>query len=370
MEFSINNFKRSIFFTVLILYLSMKMFPFFQNFSTDFLDILVVGLLVGIALTNSYTINESILVIASLLVCSIIYLYSHEINLLVIEIIILSAISMDKKKIIQVYILVYILFFIYMIITNLMGLYSTEFVYKYVGGVSEVVATYGFGHPNQISSRYVVFVCLCLYYALKYTKSNIWKMLVIFTLLEIWIFNISLSKTGIIFFIFIYIVMIFLTKKVHIKEFTKMLVYIYTFFLIVLVFLYSFYEKNINFINNIDNILTGRIRLSAKFFDLYPLNLFGHNLDFSGYDNVLDSSIAYIFIVYGLIGFLLYLFIYSKTFKFLFQTKLYLEIVFMIFFLIMGIVELVQLNMSFNFSFIFITYLFQSNEFKAEECIE
>ena len=195
----ISDLSLSFYYSGFFIYILFKLNIVNENWHNIFSSLSIALLLISLIL-NKYTLKYVFLSFSLIFLGIIIAFTSGELNVLFIFLLILAGKNADINSLIKMMIVLYIVMFVKFAIGNTLGWYNDSYALKYVDGVGKIVKAYGFGHPNQISARYISFVLLCFYY---YKDKLNWKFLFLSWLGEIYIYNISESKTGLLMLVII-----------------------------------------------------------------------------------------------------------------------------------------------------------------------
>lgn len=320
---------------------------------------IVVLLLVASLFFQRFSFKESILLVVTLIMSFKILYTSTELNILMVVLLIFSAKNISIDDIIKFLLKTYLIFFIFMIIANLLGFYDNDFGIKYMNDTAVMVKAYGFGHPNQISNRFLA--ATVMFFFLKRASFK-YSYVIIPCILQIFVYYISLSRTGLLMFSASVIIYVLTTKFGFEKIVSYILLVGFWFMNILSILLPYLYSDTLRLTQILDRILTGRIRLASSFFDRYDMKFFGQTLDFSGYDNVLDSAVPYIILTYGIFLYAFLMCFSSKLFINSFKLNEYYIIIYFILFYLIGLSELVVINPSYNFTLFFFVRLFVAND--------
>lgn len=315
---------------------------------------IVVLILLAVLFFQTYSFKEKIILTLTLIISFIILYTSTELNILMIVLLIFSAKNISIDDIIKFLLKTYLIFFVFMIIANLLGFYDNDFGIKYMNDTAVMVKAYGFGHPNQISNRFLA--ATVMFFFLKRTSFK-YSYVIIPCILQIFVYYISLSRTGLLMFLASVIIYIFTSKL----DFEKIISYIllagFWFMNVISILLPFLYADTSRVTQILNRILTGRIRLASNFFEKYDIRLFGQTLDFSGYDNVLDSAVPYIILTYGVILYAVIIYFSGKLFINSLKLNDYYIIIYFVLFYLIGLSELVVINPSYNFTLFFFAKL-------------
>ena len=213
-----------------------------------------------------------------------------------------------------------LLIFISIIFMANVGILHNQIVEVAKNSYSVRALSMGFSHPNTFATN--IGILILLYLCINRESMNIWKRIILI-ILDIGVYKLSGTRTT---FILIMLAIIFemlcnIRNVVGFKMFLKKIMP----FMYILIFVFMFmcigtfvkigYTNNIlNIIN--DKIFNGRLGLGALYFSTYHFSLFGNKLDMSLVSNssyyALDNGYVILFMYYGVIGFLLFMYIIQK----------------------------------------------------------
>lgn len=352
------NEKRSFLYLGAIAFYLIYKFEFLVSSWNIYIGVFSLFLFVSSMYFADYKVREKVFFLFNLLGMTIIYLFSKEINLIFLSIILFSGKGIDKNKILKVFLICYLMYFFVMFIQNLFGIYENDYAYKLIDGESVKVRSYGFGHPNQIANRFISFTGLILYLG----KEKIQNIHLFFLIIAfLFIYTVSLTRTALVIFFILMIIHQLMYRYNMSKIIAKFSVYIFYLSITFSVFAPLLYINGGGFLKLLDSLLSGRLRLTMKFFNSNAIKLFGQQLDYSGYDNVLDATFPYILLTYGIVFFIYYLILSQKLFNINNYNSDYSKTIYYVLFVLIGVVELVTINLSFNFTLLFLIDIIENN---------
>ena len=176
---------------------------------------------------------------------------------------------------------------------------------------------------------------------------------------DVLIYHFTASRSG-FFILSFFLVYVYLMKRVKIiNRNSKKLLNIVLIFSILFSFIVAeLYGKN-QFVNNLNIVLTGRIRYMNETLKNYNLPLFSTN----HYVNILFDN-GYFDLIYngGILAFIWFMYNQIKTNKILFKHNVEREIVVTLFLFIYCITESYYASIIMNISLVFLSYFVYSNE--------
>ena len=352
------NEKRNFLYLGAIAFYLIYKFEFLVSSWNIYIGVLSLFLFLSSMYFADYVEKEKVFFLFNLLGMTIIYLFSKEINLIFLSIILFSGKGIDTNKILKVFLICYLMYFFVMFIQNLFGIYENDYAYKLIDGESVKVRSYGFGHPNQIANRFISFTGLVLYLGKeKIQNIHLFFLIIVF----LFIYTISLTRTALVIFFILMIIHQLMYRYNMSKIIAKFSVYIFYLSITFSIFAPLLYRNGGGFLKLLDSLLSGRLRLTMKFFNSNAIKLFGQHLDYSGYDNVLDATFPYILLTYGIVFFIYYLILSQKLFNINNYNSDYSKTIYYVLFVLIGVVELVTINLSFNFTLLFLIDIIENN---------
>lgn len=258
--------------------------------------------------TSKYTVMQLFMLVVLTLVIVKITLVTGS-NILLFMLFFVYAIQdIDLVKIIYIYTFITTSLFIYTVMNSLF----TGTNISLYGGWRENVGLeeryiFGFVHPNTLQGTYfrvVVGLIFCC-------KNKKWinKLIICCVLGGFLLFTFSKSRAGFLVLL-IYLVTFLMTKGLQKIIELKKLAFIYEIIYIFIVFftLYSCYTYGKNkIIVLIDSVLTGRFMLASRIINKVSLSIWGNYLP---RDYVIDCGITATLVIYGILFFIIVLFIY------------------------------------------------------------
>lgn len=265
-------------------------------------------------------INKFICMVAVFFVGILCYISGGWTNMLISILAIYLLENIDIDHVLLFIFIERLLIFISIIIMANVGILHNQIVEVAKSNYSVRVLNMGFSHPNAFATN--IGILILLYLCINRESMNIWKRIILI-ILDIGVYKLSGTRTT---FILIMLAIIFemlcnIRNVVGFKMFLKKIMpFMYIMILIFMfvcigLFLKIGYTNNIlNIIN--DKIFNGRLGLGALYFSTYHFSLFGNKLDMSLVSNssyyALDNGYVILFMYYGVIGFLLFMYIIQK----------------------------------------------------------
>ena len=256
--------------------------------------------------------------------------------------------GVDPKKLLKLCLYLRSLSFAIVVGLTSFGVIQNTKLIHIRGDDSVVRYSMGFSHPNQFHLAFIILLLLCMYFY--FEKLNIIHIL-IFSVLNLFVYSKSFSRTSCIIGFFAIFMMLWFKSKVFLKLKNMICYSILPLGFAVSILPSLFYDK-IAMIRTIDRLLQWRITFSRYYLEKYEVKLFGNNLHNDSI--VLDSGYIELIVNYGLVFTILYVIaFYILIHRFVKQEK-YKELLLIVCFLCYGITEAFIPNLFANVSMIFI----------------
>lgn len=232
-----------------------------------------------------------------------------------------------------------LLLLIFIYIMQITGNVHIEIFYR----DGEIRNAFGFSQPNTFGFFIISFFFEFLYYKKEKIK---YIYAFIFFFLCLYLLNIASSRSSqisICLFMFLYSIHYLKNKKKNVNKSviqSKRNIYIlkvlFPVFTLISIYLTCEYANGNHTMNFINNILSGRIYLQNIFMNIYDINIFGNNIF---YFDTLDNVYIRTILNFGLVVWLLYIYIYWQMFNFANKNNDKLMIIIIIVLLIYGLME-------------------------------
>lgn len=309
------------------------------------------------AVFKSYTKNQIIIIIIIGLLLNIISINAKDSNIIILYIIIISSIGFKLEKIMKLDLLCRSISVVGTIILSIINITNDFLMYR-IGEDGSVYVRHslGFEHPNTLSNN--IFIILITYIYMKYDKFKLIDT--IFVVSIGYICNlITGARTSMICVVLIVILM-FLDKRINIlqnKYLRKIFIIIVPLCTIISLILVSAYKYDIRIIEQIDTLLTGRIKSASYFLANYNISILGQKLELvsiiqsiitTQQQRILDNLYVKTLINYGILAIILYNLVNVKLMKLFFEKKNNAIIIIMFIISIYGILESMIIVPSFS----------------------
>lgn len=309
---------------------------------------------------KKYNKKEFMFIIIAFLLISIVFLISKERDLFILGILILSSKGVDFRKLVKIDFITRIWGIAITIILCLVGVAKDFIMYRYDfnNSVVEIRHSLGFIHPNTLSIN--ILILLMGYIFLRYKNIKLIEFLVIFIIMYIFS-KITGSRNGVLCTT-ITILLFYLEKIFNIfsnKVIKCLITYSMTLCTILSILLTVLYKYDLNFINIINNLLTGRIKSASYFLDTYGFSLIGQKIELvsiiqslqtSEQMRILDNLYMSLGIRSGIIFLIIYNILYIKLYINLFNEKRICEIILITIIGFSGLIEKVAISPELNFT--------------------
>lgn len=242
-----------------------------------------------------------------------------------------------------------------------MNLIENIIVYR-DNGNGELRYSLGMIHPNTFYIYY--FVCISSFIYIQ--KNMTFFKRIIILLLSYYIYILTDARAGFIMIILL-IVLDYILMKIKIELepiLTRILVNIFSIFTVTSFFVTIFFDNSKIIFKFIDSILSHRITLMKKFYDIYGVKLWGNIIKYKSINNgivtnqdmVLDNTYMYLLVDMGIVFTIIVCLLYSRLLKKLIEMKLNKELAIIIIYVIFSLSERLTL-LQYNFSILFFFYL-------------
>ena len=292
---------------------------------------------------------------------------SHDNNLFITMLFIIASKNINIKKFIKYDLKIKIIISSLIIFLYNIGLAENVIRYRLDGTIRNSL---GFGHPNVLGA--IIFSIIVDIICLKYKKLKIKDYIFILTLfiLSTIACDSRAAQLGTIILIVLSMIFPYIENKKNIINWATIIPFVLFFLTYTLVVLYP---KNIQLINNINEIFSSRIRLAYEFYDYYGINLFGHfflqkeTWKEQYYLYVLDISYMTILIKFGIIALMSTLISFSLSIKKAINNSDYGIAIAIISIMFYGLMENYAYMIGYNAILVYISYLIYERKEKKYE---
>lgn len=361
MQKQLDGYNNQIFYIAYVLMIiNATLIKNINNTVSRIIIVVYIALYVLNMLLKKYTIKEFLILHVGFLIIGIIFLKSKETDILILGVILLSSSRIDFKKVVKLDFITRLIGVICTILFSLTGITTNFIMYriKEPNYTIEVRNSLGFIHPNTLSVN--IFILILAYVYIRYKSIKIIEcvtlVVIMYTFSEI-----TGSRTGIIC-IAILILSIILERKTQFssrKIFKFIFIYGIPICVLISFTLTILYSYNIEVINVMNKIFTGRIRSANYFLENYGISLFGQSLELisivqaqqtSEQMRILDNLYISLGVRSGIVFLIIYNIIYVKLNKFIVNQNYKCEMILITNLMIYGFMEKVPISPELNFT--------------------
>ncbi|WP_302579574.1 hypothetical protein [Clostridium saudiense] len=221
----------------------------------------------------------------------------------------------------------------------------------------------GFSHPNFLTA--LVMIILIEWFYIRYHKLKLFDYIGIAICIVI-IWNIAASRTSVLTFLVIYLMVIITKAFPNIFEINilKLIISILPIIGVVISFTMVYlYGKGVPFALSINTVVTGRLKLAYNLLNKYGISLFGQFINVYGTRSVnytsdslfnVDMSYVLIPIRYGVCILALLIIGYYFLSKFAINKKNNMFVLAIIYFVVLGLAESYFYRIQYNFTMVFL----------------
>lgn len=263
-------------------------------------------------LTDKYTKKEFIFIIVSMIIGLSTFIVTKRPTLLLT---VLCLIGMKNVSVNDTFKkMYYVRFFTFFLVITLafIGILDNTKIEMWRNGGNSIRYSLGYGHPNTLHMTFFILVALYIYN--RYDKLKNIEYIVLIAL-NFFIYHFSVSRTGMI--ITLLLIVLTIVSKLKFKAIQNIIIKIPVIIFIALL-LISFitgllYEK-VDIMDEVNKLFNGRVAYSNYYLETYGFSLFGHNIQ-NDRNALLDNGYLYMYIQFGIVGFLYLTMLYFKIFK-------------------------------------------------------
>ncbi len=296
--------------TIYLFYVFILVNTFFKGIGLDndsnvYLICLIFGILILFLklIKDKYTKKELIFISISIVIGIVTFLVTRRPTLFLTVLCLIGMKNVNIDDIFKKMFDVRFITFFSVIILAFVGIIDNTKFEMWRNGEMSTRYTLGFGHPNTLHLS--LFILIALYIYNRYEKLNIFEYIVMIAL-NFLIYHFSVSRTGMMgTLLLIILCAITQIKSTKIKNIIIKLPIVLFIVLLIFSFLTGILYGKVEFINQLDNIFTGRIAYSNYYLQTYGFSLFGSNIQ-NDTNALFDNGYLYMYIQYGIVG-LIYL---------------------------------------------------------------
>lgn len=263
-------------------------------------------------------IKELITIVILFIIGVISFIVTKKFTLMLTCLCICGSKNIDIDRLFRGMYKIRIIAFIGMILAAIVSITEDRIIIMHRNGLEEIRHSLGFSHPNM--THLVLFILIAIYIYINYEKLDV-KNYIIIMLINISIYFLTISRTGMIGILLL--CLLCFISKLQIKELNifinKFLCKLPRYLYIILVsfsFITAWFFRKWPWLKILDKLFTGRFYLSNKILTEFGFSLFGNQ-------NVgmLDNGYIYLYVQFGLIGFILVSWLILNVCKYIEETS-------------------------------------------------
>lgn len=359
----LNNYKNQLFY--LAYFIMILNSSLMRNINSKISKILIVVYIILFILNitmKRYKIKEFIFIHIMIALGGIVFIKSYELQILILIILILSSSEIKIDKVIKIDFFTRLIGVILTILLCAVGVTKDFTMYRYdiAGNIIDIRHSLGFIHPNTLSIQIFMLIMSYVYLRYKYIKLN--EYIILFFTMHIFT-EITDSRTPMICTaIALIFLLIFKKFKIINKNIVRnIIIYIVPICTIISFLLIYLYKYDMQIVNIVNKLLSGRIKSANYFLETYGISLLGQNiklvsiLDYQSTSEqmrILDNLYASLSIRSGMIFLILYNILYVKLNKYLINNSYIYECIIITVISLYGLVEKAPINSELNFTLI------------------
>lgn len=274
-------------------------------------------------LLTKYTKREALIIFSIGLLSIITFITTRRQGLLFSALAIVGIKNIDIKKCIKLTLIVGGSLFTFVVLRYILtnGLSNEVTSIRYIFGkeIQVYKTAFGYSHANKTFTLLSTLVLAFIY--LNYGKISI-KQWIAILVLTLGIFYYTFSRTGLIVILFSILYYFLLESKLYDNKYVKKILVSVPLLSVVVSFILPYIYKwgKVPFISEINKMMADRINLSYEFLNFFRPTLFGQNVDdltayraqTGNWYLVCDNSYVLILCAYGIVAFLLGLYLIYK----------------------------------------------------------
>lgn len=325
MKFLLNQLEKFIIFLAIL-------FKYLLNagISQNYLYVLIIIMMI-LTLISLYnkklTKNQLLKCLILFLISAYFVIVNKDVNFLISFLLALVCYTKDEKQFIKVFFVSSIILYIITIVLGCLNVLQPHNLYRFTKDGVKIRYSLGFIHPNSV---FLFFLPIAFAGYYLYGEKLIYKIILLVSSVILYI--LSGSRTG-----FAIIIMLFLLnaviKKDNAIKIKKILPYLFIVFTVISIFTAIKYGNDSN--NFITKALSNRPYYWKQYVDKNLMFTLVGNQEIEGY--IIDNFYILLLVGYGVIGYVIYMYLYCKTLKIMPPDKKIMIITFL--FLIYGLFE-------------------------------
>lgn len=331
---------------------------------------IIMTLVVGIYyILHRYTLKEFVVSIGFLLWALLVTVICGQFALFATVIMIVMSKGLDVKKMASKMYAIQFTIVATKFVLSVTGVIPNNIIGSIRGGKQIYRQSLGYSHPNLASLQYLMIVLLYFYSHLEKIKMIDY---VLYGIVVAVIGEMTGSRTFMLLSI-LYMAAVYYVRYVKRTQNTKFIKFVAKIFISfpMIFFLFSvvpvpFYNNGASWAYQLNEALSGRIQLAARYFRTYSLNLFGQQVaNYSGSEDYmrLDNGYLNILFRFGIIAMAVFVIGCTALIIHLRKQERWIEILIMAIFLMYGVSETYIYNIYINFTLLYFSeFIFDSKE--------
>lgn len=324
-----------------------------------------------------YSIKEFIIIHIGIILSLIILMKSKDVDIFIMIIVILSTAGINFRKVVKIDFFIRLLGVSFTILLSTIGITKDFIMYRFedISNIAKIRHSLGFIHPNTLSVN--IFILLLGYLFLRYKKIRNREYILIFLIMYIF-GEITGSRTGSISIALTIFILIINknTKLLDRKGIKTVITYSVVVCTIASLSLAIFYNYDLKFVNELNYMLTGRIKSANYFIDTYGFSILGQQIKLvsiiqsqQSYEQmrILDNLYVSLAVRSGIVLLVIYNYLYIKLNKWLLKNNYKNETIFITIMTIYGLIEKVPISPELNFTALLLGLVIYNKSFNKEE---
>lgn len=260
---------------------------------------------------DKYTRSELMYVFLLITFGILSFYFSHKITLLITCVTLCGFKNIKIKKIFKNILLIRMVSLILMVLLALFGIIKNNVFLTWRNNNLDVRYGFGFASPNTLHMSFFIISILII---TLYNK-KIFKLSIILSILNCLLFSYTGSRTS-LYLVFITIFLNIIVKqnsnvrKIIIRTLPLLFIMIMAFS-----FISAFKYTDSRFIQDVDSLLTGRIRYSNYYVSKYGISLMGDPAPVEDMNAIMDNGYIAVFFQYGIVGMALLIIYFLVVYK-------------------------------------------------------
>ena len=304
-----------------------------------------------------------LLVITTLALTALSY-FTHDTFLVTIWLVILSFKGIDFDETVRFDLAVKFVLFLLVVVLHELGLASSKIIYD--GSIMRY--SMGFGNPNAFSTYIMSMVVEFLY--LRRNRHRILDFIIVVGSI-ITIFFVAGSRTQIVAIACAYLIFLIGFERIRVP--TNMIIKfvienLFAIMAVLSIVMAGIYMNNPNLMSGLDQVLSGRVHISARVIDEYGIDLIKTESDVRELNKLtIDNQYIYILVVDGVVVTCACSWFMNRYLKYLSEEEKYAIYYIMIIFIITGLVEKICLRPQYDVFLLYASSMVYGNFLKTDK---